>query len=631
MNKIVLEKIELANFKGFAKADKCFDRDDEVIRAENGQGKTTLRDAWFWVLGFNVSDVIPCRDNKEIPNLEISVSCEISVSDGVSDCRYVLSRTQKEIRKTNKDTGAEEKVSNESAYFIDATPFTLRTYKDKIAEIFGVPYDKLQMLCQKEFFNTDNGEKWKWSNRRKELFELCKVDELLADMLDRDCYALIAPDIRKKYSTTEIKKAVRKELAGYATEKERNAVLIADKQNEMAKYNAIDYDALETEKAELESRITDIMVSGAKKAENEEIVKLQSEKAELTANLYKVQAECAHEVGELDSKITFLTGELMSIQSKAETLKNDMKSAQSLVEKLEADIATLEASKWSGETVCPTCGQPLPAGTVEESKKRFEQDRTQKIETYGKNIDEKLAFLASGKAQLENFRETYRNLVSQKTEYEAQRKAVDVEGKTAEIKSRISVIASRISDISNMDRQANDVTEIVTPLRRRVSEINSTLGYRKIVSDFAARVEQLKENNRELTDKEMVAKTKVRQIDEYVREQVKLVTDVINGKFGNGIEFSLFTDLYAGSEHEIKEECICVFNGKTYSEMSYGERFFADFEVTKVLQNEYGVSLPVFLDNAECFTGNVSGEQQKIKLYAAKGEYLAGVKIEVIL
>ena len=631
MNKVILKKIELANFKGFAKADRFFDVNRENISAENGQGKTTLRDAWFWVLGFNVSDVIPCRDNKEIPNLEIVVSCEVSISNGVSESTYILTRVQKEVRKTNKDTGVEEKVSNESTYSIDGTPFILRNYKEKLAELFGVPYDKLQMLCQQEYFNGET-LKWGWYNRRKELFDLCEVDELLADMVSKECYSLIAPDIRKKYSTTEIKKAVRKELAGYSSDKEKNTILIADKQNEMSKYNGYDFTTLETEKATLESQITDIMVSGTKKAVNEEIVSLQQEKSDITAKIYRIKAEDAHEIGELQQKSTFIKGELDKTQSRAEALKREMSDAQSIIERLEAEINDLSGKVWEGETVCPTCKQSLPADTIEASKKRFEDEKAKRLEVCSKNIDERLEFLKGAKVQLTQYRETYTNLRSQKQAYDAELEKINTESKIAPYNARIAEIDDRIREINAQEKAESDVSQYVEPLKRRVSEINSILGYKRLVSDFATRVEQLKELNRELTDKEMVAKEKVRQIDKYVAEQVKLVFDVINSKFHNGISFSLFTELYAGSEHEIKEECVCVLNGKTYNEMSYGERFFADLEVTRVLQEQYGVSLPIFLDNAECYTGDIAnGSQQLILLYAKKGEYLTGVKIEVIL
>lgn len=630
MRKVVLNKIELANFKGFAQAEHFFGA-VENISAENGQGKTTFRDAWFWLLGFNVNDVIPCIDNKEIAKLEIKVCADVTIIDGAVESGYILTRSQKELWKTNRDTGVEEKVNNESAYFIDNTPFTLRSYKDKLAELFGVPYEKLQMLCQKEYFNTDNGEKWKWSNRRKELFELGKVDEILLHLVESEKYSLIAGDIKKKYTTTEIKKAVRKELSGYSTEKDRNAILIADKQNELAKYAAYDFAALEAEKASIESQITDAMMSSAKKVQNEQLLVLQEKQSELTSKVYSIRAEHARKTGDLQTKISYLTGEMATTQRRAESLKNDMLRVQSEIEALETESDTLSKKEWNGETVCPTCGQPLPEERVAESKKLFESEKAKRLDTISKNIDERFEFLTASKKQLAEYRTAYAAMRDQKTAYESELKSLDITEQLKPLNDNLAEVSAQMEAITKQEKAKTDVSAIVEPLKRRVSEINSLLGYKRLISDMNARIETLKELNKEITDREMTAKEKVRQIDEYVREQVKLVTEVINGIFKNGVSFSLFTDLYAGSEHEIKEECICVLRGKTYSEMSYGERFYADLEVTKSLQEQYGVSLPIFLDNAECFTGDVAAEQQLILLYAKKGEYLPGVKIEVIL
>lgn len=630
MRKVTLNKIELTNFKGFAQAEKFFGT-NERISAENGQGKTTLRDAWFWLLGFNVTDVIPCHNNKEIPNLEIKVCAEITIGDNGGECSYILCRTQKELWKTNRDAGIEEKVNNESAYFIDGTPFTLRAYKEKIAELFAVPYEKLQMLCQKEYFNTDNGEKWKWTNRRKELFEIGKVDELLLDLVNKECYCLIAGDIKKKYTTTEIKKAIRKELSGYSAEKDKNAILIADKQNELAKYAAYDFAALEAEKATLESQITDAMLAGSKKVQNERLLALQDEQSQITQKVYSIRAENARQTGDLQNKISYLSGELSTTQRRAESLKADMATAQSAVENLEAETDALSKKEWNGETTCPTCGQPLLAERVEESKQLFEKEKAAKLETFSKNIDERFEFLTTAKKQLSEYRTAYAAMRDQKTAYEQELAKLDISEQMKPLNDRLAEIAKEIAAITAEDRAEHDVSAVIEPLKRRVAEINSILGYKRLIADMTARIEALKALNKEFTDKEMTAKEKVRQLDDYVREQVQLVTDVINSKFGNGVSFSLFSDLYAGSEHEIKEECICVLRGKTYTEMSYGERFFADLEVTKSLQEQYGVNLPIFLDNAECYTGDFTAEQQLISLYAKKGDYLPGVKIEVIL
>lgn len=631
MNIVTLKKLALTNFKGFAKTEKYFGQREEIF-AENGQGKTTLRDAWFWVLGFNVNDVIPSRDNREIPNLEIKVEAEITINTSVGDYDYIFTREQREVRKTNKDTGKEEKVNNESIYLIDNTPFTLKNYKDKIAELFGVPYEKLQMLCIKEFFNTDNGEKWKWSHRRKELFDICHVDTAIADIVRKEEYALIAPDIAKRLSTADIKKAIKRELTGYANDKERNATLIADKKNDISKYGNTDFDGLEAERTVLENKITQITLSASKQEPDEEIVNAKRQRGALETRLFNIQSETRRKTSEVNEKLSFLMGEMRKVQAKGEALKGEMKTAQSDIKSLEESNAQLEQQTWKGATVCPTCGQPIPQDKIDESKKNFEEKRTASIAQNNESIDKKIDFLDNAKTQLAELRDTYATLASQKGEYEKQLEELQKPNKeVGALNQQISDLNELIESATKAESEESDLTSLLEPLRKRVQEINGVLSYKRVVADLNARVEQLMQANRDLTDKEMLAKQKMKQIDSYVREQEKLVTEIINSKFGRGVSFSLFSELYAGSEHETKEECICMLNGKTYNEMSYGERFFADLEVTATLQAEYGVLLPIFLDNAECYTGDVEAQQQLILLYAKKGAFLDGVKIEVLL
>ena len=79
--KATIKSIEIRNFKGIAYAKKDFDEILDILRAENGSGKSTFMYAFQWVLGHNVADVIPMINNKEIPNLEISVIVTLNIND----------------------------------------------------------------------------------------------------------------------------------------------------------------------------------------------------------------------------------------------------------------------------------------------------------------------------------------------------------------------------------------------------------------------------------------------------------------------------------------------------------------------------------------------------------------------
>ena len=228
-------------------------------------------------------------------------------------------------------------------------------------------------------------------------------------------------------------------------------------------------------------------------------------------------------------------------------------------------------------------------------------------------------------------RENYKILRGQYDDYQVELTNFVGNPNIAIIESEIESIKSQINNIlkeSQVDKP-NDV--LIDEYKDKLKVLNEQLSFRKIIQLTTDKIEELRNRNLELTDKEMLCKTKIKQLDAYIQAQVKLVTDIVNSKFKNGVSFSLFNELYANSEHEVSEECICVLNGKTYDEMSYGEKFIADLEVTKTLQREHKVNIPLFLDNAECVTRDYFAEQQLIELFASRNKFIDGIKIETIL
>lgn len=624
--RVIVRSIDLTNFKGFAKLQKGFNEFRETIKAENGQGKTTLRDAFFWTLGFNhVGNVIPSKDNKEIPQLEIKSTMSLVIND----IEYILERTQREVWKTNKDTGVDEKMNNESSYSIDGIEYTYKNYKEKIGELFGVDYEKLLMLTEKEFFNS-NSTKWGWQNRRKELFELCEVDNLLKTLTEREEFNLIQEDIKKGHSTADIKKSIAKEIKGYKEEKERNMVLISDKQNDLAKYNSVDYDALEKERNELETKLTDVSLLSSKHSTSNELEELQQRKMEKELELRKLKLADANTTSTMEEKCGAVARELRQIKSRAEEIKESVSAEKNKKNAYLVKIEELKTKEWNGSTTCPTCGQALPQELIETSKAKFDKANQDTIEQYKKAVANIDNYVVDSEKQLNQMRENYAVLQEQYESYTAESKAFAPNPQILELEKEIlGIIAKQDEIINNID--SNPYESQIAELRNEIRVKNEQLSFKAVINSITQKIEDLKSQNRDLTDKEMLCKTKAKQLDNYVQAQVEMVTELVNSKFGNGVHFSLFNVLYANSEHEISEECVCVLNGKTYDEMSYGEKFIADLEVAKTLQREYKVNLPLFLDNAECVTRDYIADQQLIELFASRDSFIPGIKIETIL
>lgn len=625
--KIVVKSIDLTNFKGFAKLHKDFDPIKETIMAENGQGKTTLKDGFFWALGFNhIGNVIPSKDNLEIPNLEIRVTIKMDV-DGIE---YSLERTQKEVWKTNKDTGIEEKMNNESSYLLDGIEYTLKNYKEKIGDLLGINYDKLLMLVEKEFFNS-NTNKWGWADRRKELFELCDINSLLTALVDNEEYELIREDIKKGYSTADIKKSIAKESKGYKEEKERNMILIADKQNEISKYNSVDFETIESEKLELENKLTDLSLQSAKQKANSIIAEYQKQKTEKEIELQKLKLEDIQKTNMTEEQLDLISRELKKTTARANDLKENIKAEEQKREIYLGKIEELKKSEWQGSTICPTCKQNLPVEMIETAKHNFENEKNLTISKYNSSVESINAFIENSNNAINSMRTSYSTLKSQYDELIVKKQSFIANPLIEQLENDIKSINDEITKILTNIEEDTTNNSLIASIREQIKIKNEQLAYKSVAETIASRVAELKERNKDLTDKEMLCKTKIKQLDAYVSAQVKMVTELVNSKFDNGVSFSLFNVLYANSDHEISEECVCMLNGKTYDEMSYGEKFIADLEVVKSLQREYNANLPIFLDNAECVTRDYVAQQQLIELFASRNKFIDAIKIESIL
>jgi len=74
-----------------------------------------------------------------------------------------------------------------------------------------------------------------------------------------------------------------------------------------------------------------------------------------------------------------------------------------------------------------------------------------------------------------------------------------------------------------------------------------------------------------------------------------LLSSRINSKF-KLVNFRLFENQINGG---YKETCECMVNGVPFSSLNAGHRVVAGLDIITALQQIYGVTAPIFIDNAE--------------------------------
>ena len=164
MDKIIINSIELENFKGIKHIKVDFNNSANIIAAECGAGKTTLYDGYKWCLGVATRDFEPINGNSVVDNVTILARVEFTLKS------FNFALIRRAVRKNGRMT---TKITLNDYEFTSQ-----RQYEDRMESLFGIPFDMLALLIDTNGFTALPGEK-----QRDILFRICdmssKIDEII--------------------------------------------------------------------------------------------------------------------------------------------------------------------------------------------------------------------------------------------------------------------------------------------------------------------------------------------------------------------------------------------------------------------------------------------------------------------
>ena len=596
MNTVLIKEIQLNNFKGIARYTHEFEEGKNKIFAENGAGKSTIKNAWEWCLCQQVDDYIPNINNEEVPDLITSVQITLEANN----TEYVLYRESKGKYVTDRETGKKTKTSNENIYKLDGMEITLTNYKNNIASIIGdTAFENLIVLTDKEFFNSDT-TKWKWTDRRKLLFQICDVNNAVEEIKEKEKYNCIRSHLDKGYATSDIKSMLRKDKDTIKKQQEKNLILIEQKQKEIDEYLGIDFDSISKKLGTAKMKLTKLLNSSKKENQSDILTQLQEELNETTKKITTRKTQDSLLLSNLASARTKWYSEATKIKTQYDELATNYK-------KSEEDLKTF-LEKGPTEK-CPYCNNTFKEEDLEASRKNFEQ-----------LVDTKTKYLTDLQKEILSLKEQY-NKTTEKFNYaDEEYKNFKEHESLKQMEDRVSELKSLIEN--NKSSQTNKLlSEEKKTLEDTISSLEQELAKKEFIIKGNKQIELWKSESRDIADKIIEIEEKERALQDFVREQTDLVCEVVNSKFSNGISWGLYTMNYIGT---LEEGFVCLYNGKRYSSLSTGERNIANLEVLKVLQDYYNVNLPIFSDNSETITLPYETDRQTIELHAKKGEKLKG-------
>lgn len=629
--RMILKSLHMENFKGIKSLDVNFSNKTS-IKGQNAVGKTTIFDAFTWLLfnknsaGEEKFNVRPLdKDGNRIDNVEIKV---VGVLD-VDGKEVELSKVQKQnwVKKRGTDTVTLQ--GNVNSFEIDGYPKSEAEFKAYISGL-AQSEEMFKMLTNPQYFSS-----LKWKEQRDILMKLvAEVSDVELAKTDAK-YAPLIGELEKAPSTDDIRAKFSKALSEWKKKQAEIPVRIDE-----AEKSKVDVDVAEQEllKADLERKIEELEDLMAKSD-----VRIDEMRSEEMHCQFEMSAIAQTMNDELSSKKREIENHKYDHERKLEDVRSSIRKAQDSIESSKKSISEqtlkkadlvkrykeerekkFDESKWvfdENSTVCSLCGQRLQEDKIESLRADFSQRKADAIEIFneehaktlamivddGNACAEMLKKLTENNKELEN---TINTLKLHETEEIDIIKGLDEQISKiptstdytqndgyAKLKARQDELLANIAELESKgaDKAVEDVKADKAKLKSQLDEVNKIIAQAANNVMIDDRIETLRDEQKEIGQKVADQEQMLYLLEEFIRFKLNKVSESINSHFKT-VNFKLFEMQLNGG---MKDCCECTVNGVPYSTLNSGHRIVAGLDIIQSLSELYGVSVPIFVDNAE--------------------------------
>lgn len=643
--KLILESMKIRNFKGIKEQDITFNPTETTICGENGTGKTTVVDAFSWLLfekdskgraQFEIKTLT--EDGEVIHGLDHSVEAIFKI-DGRT---LKLKKIYKEIWTLKKGQDQEVFGGHEIERFINEVPVKKSEYESKINELIDEKIFKL--LTDPLYFS----QQLHWKDRRKALFELA------GEEITKDHIFKIRPELRfieedlEDKTIEELREALKYQKRQLNKEKEDIPVKIKTLHGTI---KDIDIDVTETRIRAIKGsikKIEETMLDATKLGEEQlkkqdELYKLKSRQKEIEYELQQSIKDpdeaIKKEIIEIKSKIRELEAEAQGQRRAVANLKKIVERGHRELEQLRADYKheaekTIEIAEDIRE--CPTCQRPFSDEEVgkkiaelEENFKAHQvkeltrlRDKGQTLAAEVKEHEDELNKANDELTALESKINTYQATLKEKEEQLGKTPKADINElleQNQEYQNTRTTIEKLEAELKN--RPGEDLTELKlkkSKLEEELKELEKDLHQDEINQETRKKIEDLLIEEKALSQKIGEIEKKETIADKYTDTQAKLIEESINGKFDK-VAFRLFKKQTNGG---LDDTCEVLVDGVPFDNANTAGQVNAGLDIINSLCRHYNMYTPIFIDNRESVNELIDTDSQLINLKVTKHKNL---------
>jgi DNA repair exonuclease SbcCD ATPase subunit len=595
-----------------------------------------LYDALTWLL-FGKNSRGDGEKNFEVKPL--GLDGEVKDHDAITEVEAIFSvdgeelslkRTYREIWATKRGCSTPVFDGHTSEYFIDGVPAKKYAFSEKVSEL--VAEDVFKLLTSVSHF----ADGISWQDRRAVLFKAAGVasDREIMAMDERFTPLLEAMG---KLEVEDYKKKLLAEKRSHAVKKDEIPARINECEKTIGDIQGIDFGAARAEEQLLMSEAD---------AVNAEIIALEHDSAAESKRLEVREAQLALDALEAENKayrasqtsgavdIGRLRTKVVELTNQQSMKETRIKMCEGQIEGYDKDIAAcrdrwiaVNSEKFSA-SLCPTCGQALPATQLKAAQDSFEAQKARRLREIEQTANARKESRGQAEERIAELREEsfaigeeISAIVAQIGAAEAEVVPVidlaDYESKKAQLQHDLAMLQGELADL------AVGKSEVKGKLQTRLSEIRANIkekreiiGKESLLEYSNKRVEQLREEARKAAELLEGIEGQLYLIEEYTRYKTQFVEESVNGMFRIA-RFRLFREQANGA---LEDRCDVVYDGVDYANLNSGARINVGIDIINTLSVIYGVRVPLFIDNAESVTVLEPSTSQTIRLVVSEND-----------
>lgn len=634
MKKIRINRLTLENFKCHDHLNLVFHGESASIFGDNATGKTSIYDALTWLLfgkdssgnGEKNIDIKPLDPSGQVRDHQAitAVEAELDVDGEV----MTLRRTCREIWSTKRGSSEAVYDGNTSDYFVDGVPQKKNAFDAKIKEL--VPEEVFRLLTSVSYFSSD----MKWQDRRATLFdiagtltdkEIMASNEQFQDLLDS----------MGKLSLPEYKAKLLSQRKGLTGIRDDTPTRISECQKTLEEIQGIDF----VEAREQEQALSDQQTELSRKLiawENSNVLsdlQLKLREAKLERDTLESQNRVHRQnqsAGIPDTQAMAKT--ISSERMRLETLKTLTDGVRKEIDSYQKDIAA-GREEWirvNGEAftggICPTCGQALPFEQLQQATQSFDERKKQRLQGILEKGNQAKESCSTAQQRLEELETEIRDREGQiqalVEQLEAVKSSTVVVTDLPEYAEQMQAIQEKCSSLqAEIQRVMQDNAKEQNAIRVQLTAVNDQLRLvRGVIAKESVkertmdRIAQLKADAKNAAEALEAIEKMLYQMEEFTRFKARFVEDGINSLFCLAT-FRLFREQANGG---LEERCDVVYKGVPYMGLNNGAKINVGIDIINTLSRHYGVTVPLFVDNAEAVTRLLDCDAQVIRLVVSE-------------